>query len=114
MVSIFRRSLKTGVVTKRYPTEPESAPDAYRGQIQLDTDHCTGDGACARVCPANAITVQADERGWVWALTDARCVFCGLCEGVCENGAIRISREFELATLSASDLSTTVRFNRGE
>ncbi len=112
MVSVFRRSLKTGIVTKRYPAEPEPAPDAFRGQVQLDTDRCTGDGACARVCPATAISVQSDELGWVWSLTDARCVFCGLCEGVCESGAIRLSNEFELATLSALDLTTTVRFTR--
>jgi formate hydrogenlyase subunit 6/NADH:ubiquinone oxidoreductase subunit I len=113
MLSIVRLARKRGIVTTSYPEVPEAAPQAFRGQVQLDSGRCTGDGACARVCPSNAIVVEATEDGWVWMLDDARCVFCGLCEEVCPEQAILISNEFELATRTSDDLLTTVTFTHG-
>jgi hydrogenase-4 component H len=110
--SIARRIIEAGIVTTRYPAEPDTPPPAFRGQVMLQVERCTGDGACARVCPSDAITVTHDESGWVWELTDARCVFCGLCAEVCPTDAIRISAEFELAVRDPADLVTRVRFNR--
>lgn len=110
MVNVFQRSLKTGIVTKGYPGVPEPAPALFRGQVQIDPDACMGDEACARVCPAEAIMVERRDDGWTWSLTDARCVFCGLCAEVCDRGAIRMSNEFELATLRPIDLTTVVHF----
>ena len=114
MLSIFRHALKMGIVTTGYPEVAEPAPEAYRGHVLLDSGRCTGDGACARVCPSNAIIVTGSEDGWVWTLDDARCVFCGLCQEVCPEQAILISNEFELATRASDDLVTTVTFVRGE
>ena len=100
-----------GVVTTTYPAVPELAPPAYRGQILLRTDLCTGDGACAAVCPSEAIVVMAEaDAGWTWQLDDARCVFCGLCAEVCPTSAILISNEFELSVRNRDDLVTTARF----
>ena len=110
MVNVFHRSLKTGIVTRGYPSVPEPAPTAYRGQVQLDTSSCTGEGECARVCPSSAIAVDVAPGGWTWSLTDAPCVFCGLCAEACASGAIRLTNEFELAVLDSDDLSTTVHF----
>jgi hydrogenase-4 component H len=106
--------LKRGIVTTNYPEVAEPAPEAFRGQVLLDSGRCTGDGACARVCPSDAIVVTENADGWVWTLDDARCVFCGLCQEVCPEQAISISNEFELATRSKDDLVTTVTFVRGE
>jgi hydrogenase-4 component H len=110
MMRLFRRSLGAGIVTGAYPDSPEPAPRAYRGQVTLRTDRCSGDGACARVCPSQAIAVTRQDRSWVWELTDARCVFCGLCMDVCPTRAIALSNEFELAVRGAGDLTTRVVF----
>ncbi len=88
MLSILRHMLKRGIVTTNYPQVAEPAPEAFRGQVLLDSSHCTGDGACARVCPSNAIIVTESDDGWVWTLDDARCVFCGLCQEACPEQAI--------------------------
>jgi formate hydrogenlyase subunit 6/NADH:ubiquinone oxidoreductase subunit I len=109
VLRLFQRSL-SGVVTGSYPDVPEPAPPAYRGQVMLRIERCTGDGACARVCPSDAIGVSRSDQGWVWALTDARCVFCGLCQDACPTQAIVLSNEFELSVRDASDLTTTVSF----
>jgi formate hydrogenlyase subunit 6 len=114
VVNILSRSVKTGIVTTSYPNVPESAPPAFRGQVGLRPDRCTGDGACARVCPSNAIAVdRALDGSWVWELNDARCVFCGLCAEVCPTAAIELSTEFELAVRNPADLVTRVAFAAG-
>lgn len=111
MLSIFRRSLETGVVTTAYPDVPEAAPIAYRGQVVLELARCTGDGACATVCPSQAITLTVGDVGdWTWKLDDARCVFCGLCQDACPEQALRLSNEYELAVRHADDLITRVTF----
>ena len=110
MLRLLQRSLRGGVVTGAYPDAPEAAPPAFRGQVLLRTDRCTGDGACARVCPSGAITVVRTESGWTWELTDARCVFCGLCQDACPTRAIELSNEYELSVRDASDLLTRVSF----
>lgn len=115
MLDVFRRSLGTRSLTTEYPEAPEAAPPAYRGQVQLDPGRCTGDAACARVCPSQAISVRATgDLGWSWELSDARCVFCGLCAEACPTRAIVLSNEFELATRSESELITHVTFRAGE
>ena len=110
MVNPLRRGSRGGTVTTTYPEVPEAAPPAYRGQVLLRVERCTGDGACARVCPSGAISVTHQGTGWTWELDDARCIFCGLCEPVCPSAAIAISNEFELAVRDRGDLVTRVAF----
>jgi formate hydrogenlyase subunit 6 len=110
VLNIFRRSLKTGLVTTSHPDTPDPAPSAYRGQVQLHANRCTGEGACAKVCPSAAITVDHAAGVWSWELNDARCVFCGLCADVCQSAAIELSNEYELAVRQPADLVTRVTF----
>jgi formate hydrogenlyase subunit 6/NADH:ubiquinone oxidoreductase subunit I len=111
MLNLFRRGTGGGIVTTTYPDGSDPAPFAYRGQVLLLTDRCSGDGACARVCPSEAITVTGTpSEGWLWQLDDARCVFCGLCAGVCPTDAILISHQFELAARDRADLIAHARF----
>jgi NADH-quinone oxidoreductase subunit I len=113
VLNIFRRSYNTGIVTTTYPDTAEPAPPAYRGQVLLHPNRCTGNGDCAKVCPSAAITVTHTDRGWSWELTDARCVFCGLCSEVCTGAAIELSTEYELAVRNPNDLVTRVLFSAG-
>jgi len=110
VLNIFRRSLRTGIVSTTYPETPELAPPSYRGQVRLRPDRCTGDAACAKVCPSGAISIEHANGGWTWELNDARCVFCGLCAEVCPTTAIELSNEFELAVRNPNDLVTRVTF----
>jgi formate hydrogenlyase subunit 6/NADH:ubiquinone oxidoreductase subunit I len=100
-----------GVVTTSYPDVEEPAPLAYRGQVLLRTDRCSGDGACARICPSAAIAVSdTSDGGWTWELDDGRCVFCGLCAEVCPTAAIMLSSEFELSVRDRAELMVRATF----
>ena len=49
-----------------------------------DKSQCCGCGACAQRCPKHCITMQEDEKGFLYPQVDADvCVHCGLCEQVC-------------------------------
>ncbi len=51
-----------------------------------DRSLCSGCSACMAVCPANAITMQPDERGFVYPIVDEkRCMSCGMCDKLTEN-----------------------------
>lgn len=52
-------------------------------EIKKKTD-CCGCTACFNICPAKAITMDADEEGFLYPAVDRqKCVECGLCEKVC-------------------------------
>ena len=115
MGNVFRTRFKQGIVTRAYPAQPEPAPPAFRGQVQIDANRCTGAGDCAIACPSGAIQVERSApTAWTWRLNDATCVFCGLCVEACPTRALRFSNEFELAVRTAADLVTEVAFERNE
>lgn len=53
-------------------------------QLFTNKQKCCGCGACAVVCPKNAIEMVHDLDGFVYPVVDEkRCVQCGLCKKVC-------------------------------
>lgn len=49
-----------------------------------DKHLCCGCGACAAVCPKKAISMVADDEGFLFPqVADALCVCCLMCERVC-------------------------------
>jgi len=54
---------------------------------RIDTELCTGCGACVDICPMYAISVHEDK-----ACVDAdKCSGCGVCEEECPMGAIHVA-----------------------
>lgn len=108
MLGMFRKTLRTGIVTSRYPDVPEAAPSAFRGRPLYAADRCDLHGECARVCPAKAITIEeglaSAARQRIWQLDYARCVFCGLCVDACPGGSLTQSNDFEVAVKQRGDL----------
>ncbi|PIU46067.1 MAG: NADH-quinone oxidoreductase subunit NuoI [Ignavibacteriales bacterium CG07_land_8_20_14_0_80_59_12] len=93
--------------TREYPEERWEPTGAFRGRPVLvsesGTERCVACGLCARVCPALAIFVQAEEtsrekerRPKVFEIDMLRCIFCGFCEEVCPEEAIVMSKDFEV------------------
>lgn len=107
---IFKEALKTGVVTRKYPFEPVEVPEGFRGKPSIDVNKCIGCDACVNVCPPNALNVEVDLKKCVKkiVLFLGKCIFCGRCQDVCPTEAIKLTREFELSTLTIDDLYQVV------
>ena len=75
------------------PLEPEDAKQQDRRPALADRTRCTGCGACASVCPRNAITMERDKEGFAYPRIhiDA-CVHCGRCTAACPALHIREPR----------------------
>lgn len=101
MLGWIWRGLRTGVLTTRYPAQPDSMPAAYRGRPVIDQARL-GDAAgaaAAAICPTQALA--ATPHGL--RLDLGRCVQCGLCAEACPD-AIRMVPDVELATGKQDDL----------
>ena len=100
--------------TSKYPFEPHTPPDKFRGKPIPDDEYCIGCMACSEVCPPDAIEVIDDpDKGKrkIYRYSD-RCIFCGQCEACCttEKG-VRMSKEFDLAAFKREDLCMEQEFD---
>jgi len=106
-------------VTLRYPDEEKWIPyRRFRGLHTLNRNEegkelCVGCELCAKSCPTQCITVIptedktgrgiADRVAARWEINLLRCMFCGLCEDACPTEALKLGREYELASFSMQD-----------
>lgn len=110
----FKEMLKPRY-TMQYPEEKFVPPASYRGRPVLvqeknGVERCVACGLCARICPALAIEVQANETELEkerypekFEINMLRCIFCGFCEEVCPEEAIVMSKDYELVFTNRED-----------
>jgi len=102
------RAVIFGPYTSKYPHEPHTPPDGFRGKPEYDEAECIGCGACAEVCPALAITVvdrPGDERPTrILEQRCDKCIFCGQCELLCTTKkGIRLTKTYDMSTLDRAE-----------
>ena len=91
-------------VTLEYPEKSPILPERFRGKHILEG--CIGCGTCVKVCPANAITIEKDERKPVSFKVDLKkCIFCGNCQYYCPVKAIKLGEDFELGVNTSESLT---------
>lgn len=107
MLNMFKKILKTGVVTEDDLFTP--APARYRGKIKVATAKCDGCEQCVHVCPANAIRLTELQQEAELMYDYTQCILCGLCVDHCPPGALTQTRQSPPATRSKTDLVETYR-----
>lgn len=95
--------------TVKYPFEPLTLPDAFRGKVVMDTDLCLGCGICVRDCPALALEIERkDKKHFRIRYKPAQCAYCGQCEVSCHQGAIGLTNGYNPATDEIESLVETL------
>jgi len=102
-------------VTINYPYEKGPLSPRFRGQHALrrynnGEERCIACKLCEAVCPAQAITIEAEPRNdgsrrtVRYDIDMVKCIYCGLCQEACPVDAIVEGPNFEYATLSREEL----------
>ncbi len=102
-------------VTINYPYEKGPVSPRFRGEHALrrysnGEERCIACKLCEAICPAQAITIEAEEKAGGSRKTTRydidmiKCIYCGLCQEACPVDAIVESPNFEFATETREEL----------
>ena len=110
---MFKRKL-----TLQYPEEKTPQSNRFRGLHALrrypnGEERCIACKLCEAVCPANAITIESEQREdgsrrtTRYDIDLTKCIFCGFCEESCPVDSIVETRIFEYHGEERGDLLMT-------
>ena len=108
--SMFRRK-----TTINYPEEKTPQSSRFRGLHALrrypnGEERCIACKLCEAICPAYAITIEAEPRDdgsrrtTRYDIDMTKCIYCGLCEEACPVDAIVEGPNFEFAAETREEL----------
>ena len=104
MLTALLRSLRTGVVTIRYPDEPARPPERFRGAPRVRPGAAVATLPPPAVCPSGAIAGGPGR----YAIDRARCLYCGRCAAASLDGATELGRQVELGARKRESLVVQV------
>uniref|UniRef100_A0A915AHX0 4Fe-4S ferredoxin-type domain-containing protein n=1 Tax=Parascaris univalens TaxID=6257 RepID=A0A915AHX0_PARUN len=101
--------------TINYPFEKGPLSPRFRGEHALrrypsGEERCIACKLCEAICPAQAITIEAEERPdgsrrtTRYDIDMTKCIFCGLCQEACPVDAIVEGPNFEFSTETHEEL----------
>ena len=108
---MFRRR-----ATINYPFEKGPLSPRFRGEHALrrypnGEERCIACKLCEAICPAQAITIEAEPRGddgsrrtTRYDIDMTKCIYCGFCQEACPVDAIVEGPNFEFATETREEL----------
>ena len=102
-------------VTLNYPNEKGPLSPRFRGEHALrrypnGEERCIACKLCEAVCPAQAITIEAEpkpdgsRRTSRYDIDMTKCIYCGLCQEACPVDAIVQGPNYEFATETHEEL----------
>ncbi|WP_119165739.1 NADH-quinone oxidoreductase subunit NuoI [Algihabitans albus] len=102
-------------VTLNYPYEKGALSPRFRGEHALrrypnGEERCIACKLCEAICPALAITIEAEPRAdgsrrtTRYDIDMTKCIYCGLCQEACPVDAIVEGPNFEFAAETREEL----------
>ena len=102
-------------VTVNYPYEKGPLSARFRGEHALrrypnGEERCIACKLCEAICPAQAITIEAEPRDdgsrrtTRYDIDMVKCIYCGLCQEACPVDAIVEGPNFEFAAETREEL----------
>jgi NADH-quinone oxidoreductase subunit I len=101
--------------TINYPFERQALSPRFRGEHGLrrypnGEERCIACKLCEAICPAQAITIEAEpredgsRRTTRYDIDMTKCIYCGFCQEACPVDAIVEGPNFEFATETREEL----------
>ena len=101
--------------TLNYPYEKGPLSSRFRGEHALrrypnGEERCIACKLCEAICPAQAITIEAEERSdgsrrtTRYDIDMTKCIYCGFCQEACPVDAIVEGPNFEYSTETREEL----------
>lgn len=117
-MAVTWRHLFKPKITVQYPEEKTPLSPRFRGLHALrrypnGEERCIACKLCEAICPAMAITIEAEPRAdgsrrtTRYDIDLTKCIFCGFCEEACPVDAIVETRIFEYHGEKRGDLYMT-------
>ncbi len=114
-MTITFRQMFSPKVTVNYPYERGPISARFRGEHALrrypnGEERCIACKLCEAVCPAQAITIEAEPRGdgsrrtTRYDIDMVKCIYCGFCQEACPVDAIVEGPNFEFAAETREEL----------
>ena len=102
-------------VTVNYPYEKGPLSPRFRGEHALrrypnGEERCIACKLCEAICPAQAITIEAEPRDdgsrrtTRYDIDMTKCIYCGFCQEACPVDAIVEGPNFEFSTWTREEL----------
>ena len=114
-MALTLRNMFRPKATLNYPYEKGPLSPRFRGEHALrrypnGEERCIACKLCEAVCPAQAITIEAEERAdgsrrtTRYDIDMTKCIYCGYCQEACPVDAIVEGPNFEYATETREEL----------
>ncbi len=101
--------------TINYPFEKGPLSPRFRGELVLrrypnGEERCIACKLCEAICPAQAITIEAEpredgsRRTTKYDIDMTKCIYCGFCQEACPVDAVVLGPNFEFSTENREEL----------